>query len=260
MSVLRQTDGSHRFSLANHKPVVVALTVLGTMGLITVATEASPRVSAGPRVLQETSNASSHERTEATNLIQVGSQESGGYSFRQIEMTEPRDGVVLISFIPEWAGSEFPGKKACAWTLTDAQGSPVGSVSMDLTTMASDYQDPISVDAHEVRAGASSATVVCDAQRLDDPTGRFLISDVRPQQSSRLGSYVDVVFDYAWAGTADPTPQMCDISVIGPDGRVLASRSGGFSGGGNGHGTFAVDLPPESMDKQLTATVTCTSI
>ena len=90
-----------------------------------------------------------------------------------------------------------------------------------------------------------------------------MISDVRVQDSSRLGSYVDVLFRYDWVGIADPTPQLCRVEVTDGSGQTVTSFTSGFAGGQvSGNGLVAADVPRESSEssESLTATVNCRGI
>lgn len=75
---------------------------------------------------------------------------------------------------------------------------------------------------------AASASVECSTNRLDDPSGRCVFSNLRFCPTSHPDGDVDLVFDYVWVGSAEPSSQWCTARAYGRSGRLLGQQNYGF--------------------------------
>jgi hypothetical protein len=187
---------------------------------------------------------------------------TGGYTFDDIHVSlQPgHPEVAEIRFVPGWAGEEYPGEKACTWTVYDEQGNVTGQQATGIVGMQAHYEDPVQTEI-PVDGGVASARIACESERLDDGDGRFEISNVRLRPTQRDGALF-VEFAREWLGAGQPAPQMCYIQVLDAEHQVLIAREGGMktSARGTSEGRFIMEMAPEMRERAATATVSCTPL
>jgi len=189
------------------------------------------------------------------SLVGVATAQNRGYAFDHLRVTREADPGrpehARIHFAPRWAGQEYPGTRACTWTVTDSRGNVLGQATSNLTSIGA-TSDDIYTDMDIPRGTSPQNVSVSCGDRLDDPSGSYAISGISVSQPSlTYGSDLDVFFDYQWNGSGLPTPQNCDIAINDSSGNTLFTSNRGFFGAGTEPRTssFSVEAPPEAKDR-----------
>lgn len=190
---------------------------------------------------------------------------TGGYDFTNISVgvqPDPVTGASLpgharVYFSIGWT-NDFPGQHQCEWKVYDSTGTEIGSNFSTITAL-----DPVPDDVFyediNVVGEPDSASVHCQANRLDDPQGEFTINNVKIARGLGLPGRATVEFDYQWNGSGSPSAQDCRVIVRGASGALLIDQTVNFattSSQGNGS-EFNLRLPEELKEKPASASVSC---
>jgi hypothetical protein len=202
-------------------------------------------------------------------LPPAGDVITGGYVIRDIALGDepdpvtgtPLTGHVRVRYNPEWA-ADFPGTHRCVWRVLDERGSAIGEAVRYMTAMQASYTTPIYTDV-DIAGVPQSATVECDAKRLDDPDGNYRFTNLRVSPGDRLAD-LNLKFDYEWIGSGSPTPQECEVGILSTSGTPLFESHVNFFGlqTGVAGSTFALQIPKgiEVQGVPAAATVQCVPI
>jgi hypothetical protein len=202
---------------------------------------------------------------------------TAGYRFSNVSVgpqPDPQTREALpdharVTYDVSWADAgRFPGKHRCTWRLFDDSGAQVGETTIDLMALQSSYSKPIHTDVN-TSGVAGRAEVECDSARLDTANGTIEISNVHiwvPETEKEKMAWgartIRVLFDYAWRGQGDPTPQACTTRVLDSSGNVVLTSHGAMALGGreNSFGFNALALPaPDDLEtlRPTSATMSC---
>lgn len=135
-------------------------------------------------------------------------------------------GEARVSFSLAWSGDRFPGIRDCAVTLRDQSGAVVGERALHRVYMM--RPGPATLTKKISASGRPSSADVACGERLDDPDGRYVASDVAVTQVPG-SSEILVEFDSAWNGEGVvPGIASCQVVVLA-DGSVITDEEITFS-------------------------------
>lgn len=171
--------------------------------------------------------------------------------------TDPSRERVNVHFEVSWEPGGFPGTRLCEWTVYGPQGEPIGRATSTLTSMESNEDEIYKQMYVEAGRKIGGSRVVCEPERLDDPSGRFEFSQIATRApSSNLASDMDVMFTHAWHGDGMPTPQRCEIGIFDESGTLLFTSLRNFHsvGADSMSSNFSIEAPPEYKGENLSST------
>lgn len=176
------------------------------------------------------------------------------YDLSNATLEETGLGSATVRFSLAWDGNEFPGIRDCTISVYGPAGALVGERTIERVFTLRPDSATLSKDV-PVEGRAESTSVVC-TDRLDDPNGRYRISDVRTSRVTRGAGELLVTVDSQWAGTTrEPGIAVCAFEVVGTQGTVLVDEETTFWH----EGAAVEDVPvpfsvAEGLDEQPAST------
>lgn len=149
------------------------------------------------------------------------------YSISGVELTSREAGSAEVAFSLAWETNEFPGIRNCTITAYDSAGNVVGVETLKRVYKMTPGVGTLKKDVAVSRT-PSDADVTC-GNRLDDPTGRYQISDVRFNRPTQESHELLLSFDSSWIGVSDvPGIATCEVTIH-EGGKVVLEDQMSFS-------------------------------
>lgn len=187
----------------------------------------------------------------------------GGYVISNVVLEDQTSNFVRVRYDYRWATKGFPGWHECTWTALGEDGAVVGQkavrwYAMQPTATGLSAQIPLMPGA----ARAVSAEASCNTTRLDEPDGRYVISDVRvepaPEFPDDRRTY-ELSFDDRWVGSGPPGVAECTLTAISSEGDAIFLYDFTFEDGSGSSNDFRtrVIVPTEVNLVPASGTVVC---
>lgn len=193
-----------------------------------------------------------------------GVHRTGGFEFRNIaivaggesEGDEPDWGNARLKYDTGWAGEDFPGTKVCTWNIYGG-GEQIGSVRFSLTVMEK-VSSRATTDI-SLTGMPDDVQVTCEGDRLDNPSGTYVITDISVSEDYSREDLTVVSFSFEWTGLTLPPVAECDVKLLAPSGEVVASTTPRMTGQGPS-ASFLVTEPDDMAEEPSSAEVSCTPL
>lgn len=159
----------------------------------------------------------------AVSSPSVGAVESGGYVFSgfSIERVPSPDGhrrpEFAVGYTIKWDGDLFPGLRTCRFALIASNGSEVAHQVVDIYALDSaGRRAGTYMFRNDGAPSPGRVTVSCEPGRLDDPSGRYNVTNVEvrraPTSEGDLRT-LEATFDTQWLGQGSPGVSECVLEV-----------------------------------------------
>lgn len=183
------------------------------------------------RYLCETLAFSPKQGLPETHVEAAGGYELSDFGVQYLspvdDPTKPE--LARIHYRVAWPDTGYPGIRRCTFTVHGADGETLGSKVEELDNIEPGHA--FWLTEVDVDAVPHSVDVVCDPDRIDDATGRFVFTDfklLRVSEPSDLSEgeegppdRIHVQATRRWEGGPIPATQSCVLKLIGAGGVVL---------------------------------------
>lgn len=147
------------------------------------------------------------------------------YTFSGFRVIHEADGSLRLAYAVGWTGPAFPGIKHCTFRVFGEDGSLLAAQTIQLMS-ASRQPQPAEISMPPAAGGArpGRADADCEPYRLDDPAGRYELTNVTIE---RRTDYPEadraflLKFDDVWDGAGLPSTANCAATVRAAGGNQL---------------------------------------
>lgn len=196
-------------------------------------------------------------REAPSNRTAPAAGERADYSIARIQVGPQNGQDVRVAFSLEWTNNEFPGIRNCTITVYDRRGEVVGKRVLERVYKMSPGAGTLGKEV-AVPGTASSADVSC-GERLDDPNGRYEITNIAVKRSRIDSEELLVSFDSKWTGATDVTGiATCKLTVY-DGGTVVLQEDTTYSSEGQSASSVQIPLmlPSGYSGTPTSADVSC---